>query len=242
MTPLLPQPTDADGGHAMSTERPVPASVSARAAAVPALGLVPAHHPYHPRSEQLRLLRTELLLRHDAPGRANMLAIVSPGAGDGRSQLAAELAIAFAQLGQPTLLVDADLRNPTQHRLFNTGNDSGLASAILLGTDPALQRVAGLPSLSLLTAGPAVANPLELLSDRRFENRVREWRQRFSYVVFDTPAIGRYADALAVATVTRRVLSLSRAGHTTLNDARTMMRRLEATRSRMLGAVLGHRG
>lgn len=207
---------------------------------VPADCLVLAHSPYHPRSEQIRMLRTELLLRHDAAEGANLTAVLSPCAGEGRSQLAAELAIAFAQLGRPTLLVDADLRHPQQHVLFNADNTRGLAHAMARNEVPRFQAVQGVPSLFLLTAGAPPANPLELLSDRCFESMVGDWRERFQFVVLDTPPVSRYADGLAVATIVGRVLSLSRARHTPYRDTRDMMRRLGATQSRILGAVINH--
>jgi protein-tyrosine kinase len=206
----------------------------------PADRLVLAYSPYHPRSEQVRMLRTELLLRHEDDEGANAVAVLSPGAAEGRSQLAAELAIAFAQLGRPTLLVDADLRRPQQHLLFNADNSVGLAQAIAHEQLPRFQSVKGLPSLFLLTAGPPPPNPLELLSDRSFELMVADWRQHFQFVVIDTPPVARYADGLAVATVVGRVLTMSRARHTRYRDTRDMLRRLGATQARILGAVINH--
>lgn len=208
--------------------------------AEPADCLVLAHSPYHPRSEQLRMLRTELLLRHEPNENANVIAVLSPAPGEGRSQLAAELAIAFAQLGRPTLLVDADLRRPQQHMLFNADNSVGLAQAIAREQVPRFQSVKGLPSLFLLTAGPPPPNPLELLSDRCFELMVADWREHFQFVVIDTPPVARYADGLAVATIVGRVLSLSRARYTRYRDTRDMLRRLGATQARILGAVINH--
>ncbi|MDP9140313.1 MAG: CpsD/CapB family tyrosine-protein kinase [Pseudomonadota bacterium] len=199
-----------------------------------------AHDPYHSRSEQIRILRTELLLRHEDVDAANILAVISPGSGEGRSQLAAELAIGFAQLGRQTLLVDADLRKPQQHVLFNAINVRGLSQALTSEQRPHIQTVAGLPSLFLLTAGPPSPNSLELLSDRCFEDMIHEWKQAFDFVVLDTPPVGRYADGLAVATIVGRVLSLSRARKTSYKDTRNMMRRLAATRSRILGAVINY--
>jgi protein-tyrosine kinase len=207
---------------------------------VPADRLVLAHSPYHPRSEQIRMLRTELLLRHEANDSANVVAVLSPCAAEGRSQLAAELAIAFAQLGRPTLLVDADLRHPQQHVLFNADNTRGLAHAIAREEVPRFQTIKNLPSLFLLTAGAPPANPLELLSDRCFESMAGDWRQHFQFVVLDTPPVSQYADGLAVATIVGRVLSLSRARHTPYRDTRDMLRRLGATQSRILGAVINH--
>ena len=208
--------------------------------AVPTENLMVAHHPYHPRGEQVRMLRTELLLRHETSDNANVVAVLSPCPGEGRSQLAAELAITFAQLGRPTLLVDAELRNPQQHILFNADNMHGLSRALEHEQQPQLQAVAGLPALFLLTAGPRAATPLELLSDRCFEGLVGQWRQNFQFVVLDTPPVRQYADGLAVATIVGRVLSLSRAMHTPYKDTRDMMRRLAATQSRILGAVINH--
>lgn len=208
--------------------------------AEPADCLVLAHSPYHPRSEHLRMLRTELMLRHEAGDGGSVLAVLSPCPAEGRSQLAADLAIAFAQLGRPTLLVDADLRRPQQHVLFNADNSLGLAQAIAREQVPRFQSVKGLPSLFLLTAGPPPPNPLELLSDRCFEMMVADWRKHFDYVVIDTPPVARYADGLAVATVVGRVLSLSRARHTRYGDTRDMLRRLGATQARILGAVINH--
>lgn len=207
---------------------------------VPSQRLVLAHWPYHPRSEQIRMLRTELLLRHESNDSANVVAVVSPCAAEGRSQLAAELAIAFAQLGRPTLLVDADLRHPQQHVLFNADNSLGLSEAIARQMAPRFQAVRGLPALFLLTAGAPPPNPLELLSDRAFEVMAGEWQQHFQFVVLDTPPVSRYADGLAVATIVGRVLSLSRARHTPYRETRDMMRRLGATQSRILGAVINH--
>ena len=205
---------------------------------VPAERLVLAHQPFHPRSEKIRMLRTELMLRHEDSEVANVVTILSPCPGEGRSQLAAELAIAFAQLGRPTLLVDADLRHPQQHILFNADNRRGLSQALTRQQAPQVQSVSGLTALHLLTSGPIPTNPLELLSDRAFEACVSEWQKHFDFVVLDTPPAGRYADGLAVATIVGRVLSLSRARYTPYKDTRDMLRRLAATQSRILGAVI----
>ena len=206
----------------------------------PDLRLIMAHDPLDPRCEKIRALRTELLLRRESMERAEIIALLSPCAGEGRSLLAAELAIAFAQTGHPTLLVDADLRRPQQHLLFGARNRHGLAQAIASGEPPFLQAVNGLTQLSLLTAGVVPDDPLELLSSRRFAALIDSWRETFEFVVIDTAAVGRFSDALAVASLVGRVLTLSRSQHTPLKDMRDMLRRLAATRSRILGAVISH--
>lgn len=205
----------------------------------PAPQLVVAHRPFDNRSERVRALRTELLLRRNVGDRL-CIALLSPRSGEGRSQLAAELAVAFAKTGRPTLLVDADLRQPRQHELFGLERRPGLADALQDGTPPMLHGVESLSSLAVLTAGRASGNPLELLADDRFANLVDDWRASFNYVLFDTPAVCDYSDALAVTTLAGQALTLSRAQHTPYQDARELLKRLAATQARVLGAVINH--
>ncbi len=202
--------------------------------------LVMVHDPYDPRCETIRALRTELLLRRESIDRADVVALLSPCAGEGRSLLAADLAIAFAQLGRPTLLVDADLRRPQQHMLFGTNNRPGLSEAIEHGAKPVLHTVRGLPQMSVLTAGVVPGNPLELLSSGNFSAMIEDWRDNFEFVVIDTAPVMHFSDGLAVASLVGRVLTLSRAQHTPYKSMQDMLRRLAATRSQILGAVISH--
>ncbi len=194
----------------------------------------------NPRNEKMRALRTELLLMHDAANTANMVAILSPSTGEGRSQLCAELAICFAQLGRRTLLVDADMRTPYQHTLFGSVNELGLSQAISQNTVPYLHPVKDLPHMFLLTAGIVPSNPLELLSGGRFQKLLTDWRSAYEFVVIDTPPVSQYADGLAVATLAGRVLILGRAKMTSYKNTREMMRRLETTRAQVLGGIINH--
>jgi receptor protein-tyrosine kinase len=206
----------------------------------PSPSLILAHDPDNPRSERLRALRTELLLLHESGPGANMVAVLSPGPGEGRSQLCGELAISFAQLGRRTLLVDADMRKPQQHVLFGSTNQHGLSQAIAHNDKPYFHPVGGLPFMHLLTAGPIPPNPLELLSDGRFSNLLNEWRNTYEFIVLDTPPVAQCADGLAVATMAARALVLSRAQHTTYKSTSALLRRLASTQSRLLGAVINH--
>lgn len=202
--------------------------------------LLIAHDPYDPRCEKVRALRTELLLRRESSERADSVAILSPCAGEGRSLLAAELAISFAQIGRPTLLVDADLRRPQQHLLFGTENLLGLSHALKYGVPPQFHTVQGLPPMSVLTAGAVPGNPLELLSSNAFASMIDDWRDNFEFIVIDTAPVKQFSDGLVVASLVGRVLALSRAQHTPYKDMQDMLRRLAATRSQILGAVISH--
>jgi receptor protein-tyrosine kinase len=205
----------------------------------PSSQLIVAHDPSHAHSESIRSIATELLLRTRNSG-TGIIALVSPCAAEGRSQLAAELGIAFAQLGRRTLLVDADMRRPRQHVLFGAENTNGLADTLAEGGGaPRLHRIASLPQLALLTSGTLPANPLELLSSNRIEQLFSEWRRSFEYVILDTPPAAESSDAIAVASSAGNVLVLSRAGVTPFSALKEMSRKLGTTYARTLGAVIG---
>jgi protein-tyrosine kinase len=206
----------------------------------PGAQLILAHDAYNPRSEKIRALRTELLLLSEASSGANAIALLSACAGEGRSQLTAELAIAFSQLGRRALLVDADMRRPKQHLMFGTNHENGLSEAISRNKKPWFHPVDGLPQLSLLTSGAIPPNPLELLSDGRFARLLQDWRKAYEFVILDTPPIRDYADGLAIATLAGRVIVLSRGQHTSFQETRELMRRLATTQSQILGAVINY--
>ncbi len=204
----------------------------------PGKELTLAHDPYSDRSETIRSLRTELLMRSNGRRGAGMFALLSPCAGEGRSLMAAELAIAFAQLGSRTLLVDADMRRPRQHLLFGADNSVGLAQAL---TDVKLQRlhgVEGVPQMAMLTSGALPPNPLELLSGGAFERLAAEWRRNYEFVVIDTPPVSQYSDGLAVASVAGHVVVLSRKNSTPFSAFTELRRKLDTTNSWVVGAVM----
>jgi protein-tyrosine kinase len=204
----------------------------------PSSELTILHDPDNPRCEKIRALRTELMFLMEGDRRNNVIVLMSPSASEGRSQLCAELAIAFAQLQRRTLLIDADLRHPRQHVLFNADNQWGLAQALSVGDSPFFHEVEGVPDLTVLTAGTLAPNPLELVSNRRLERMLTDWRRNFHFVIIDTPPVSQYADALAVATVAGSVLVLSRTEATSFADMKDMLRRLAATQAKILGSVI----
>jgi protein-tyrosine kinase len=202
--------------------------------------LVVACEPFHPCAEELRALRTQLLIRWTNAGvRHRMLAIVSPGAGEGRSYLAANLAVAFSQLGERTLLIDADLRSPRQHRIFDLPDASGLAAVLSGRADRgAVLPVAAFGTLSLLPAGARPPNPQELLSSQAFAALLRDLRGEFDVILLDTAPALRYADAQNVAFQAGAALLLARKDQTRLADTTGVIRELSDTGARIVGTVL----
>jgi protein-tyrosine kinase len=201
--------------------------------------LVVARAPFHPCAEELRALRTQLQIRWSNAGvNPRLLAIASPGSGEGRSYVAANLAVAFAQLGERTLLVDADLRAPRQHRIFGLDAGAGL-SAVLSGRADrgALLPLADFGPLWILPAGAVPPNPQELLSRAGLPALLRELRAEFDVILFDTPPARQCADAQSVAFRAGHALVLARRHRTRLADASAVVRELGDTGARVLGTV-----
>lgn len=201
--------------------------------------LVVAFEPFNPCAEQIRALRTQLLIRWSNGGvSSRMLALVSPGLKDGRSYVAANLAVAFAQLGRRTLLIDADLRHPRQHQIFNVPDNVGLSS--VLSGRAGREAVVSVPefgSLALLPAGAPPPNPVELLSRETFPVLLRDLRNDFDVILFDTPPAGSCADAQTIAFQAGSVLILARKDHTRLADTTRVMRQMTDAGAQTLGTV-----
>jgi len=203
--------------------------------------VVAAFKPFSPVVEQLRLLRSQLLLRWfdvDSGGRA--LAVLSPDAGEGRSFVAANLAVVFAQLGQRTLLVDADLRAPGQHRLFRVPDKHGLSS-ILAGRAELAECIGSIPrlkNLSLLPAGAVPPNPQELLSRPQFSAVLSALCGRYDVVIVDTPPAARTADHQPIASRARGAIVVARKHLSSAQRLQALVRSLQESGTVVVGSVL----
>jgi protein-tyrosine kinase len=199
--------------------------------------LVTAYEPFHPRAEELR---TQLLMRWPKAGAMpRVLAVASPGCGEGRSYVAANLAVVFSQLGERTLLIDADLRSPRQHRIFNVPDRIGLAAVLSGRADRgAVAPVREFGRLSLLPAGAPPPNPQELLSRPALDVLLQDMSREFDVILLDTPPARFYADALNVAFRAGSALMLARKDHTRLSDTTGLVRELGDSGVRVVGTVL----
>ncbi|MBI2277794.1 MAG: polysaccharide biosynthesis tyrosine autokinase [Dechloromonas sp.] len=189
----------------------------------------------HPLVEGLRDVRSQLMLRwmEREPARKS-LAVVSARRGEGKSLIVANLAVLFAQLGQRTLLVDADLLHPRQHSLFNLDNRAGLSSVLsgLAGLQAAVP-IPRLDGLAVLSAGPTPPNPRELLSRSRFAAFIGQATQAFDVVLIDTPSAA-LADAQIIATHAGATILVSRPNAVTIAETAALVRGLD----NVFGAVV----
>lgn len=192
----------------------------------------------HPSVEALRALRTRVLIRRSGlGGQPRALAIVSPGSGEGRSFVAANLAVLFAQLGMSTLLIDADLRAPRQNRIFHIPDRMGLTS-VLSGRAAGEVQLPAFGPLSVMPAGPLPPNPQELLLRPAMASYLELASAQFDVVLVDTPPARDTADAHSVAFCAGSALVLARTNHTRINEAAALARDLAEAGSVLLGAVL----
>jgi protein-tyrosine kinase len=202
--------------------------------------LVAAYQPFSPQAEALRALRSQLKMRWFTGARERRtLAVISNEPGSGRSYLAANLAIAFAQLGDRTLLIDADLRNPRQHALFHLDNRSGLSSLLAnRGVHAGIRRIASFLDLHSLSAGPTPPNPQELLGRPAFDRLLDEVTQEFDVILIDTPAAGAYADAQIIAAKAGGALITTRKNRTKLDETKQMCMNFANLGVMMVGTVM----
>jgi protein-tyrosine kinase len=202
--------------------------------------VVAAYSPDAEAVEGLRALRTQLMLRwFDNDVQHKAVAIVSPGRGDGRSWLAANLAVVFSQLGERTLLIDADMRQPRQHELFKLENRTGL-SAILSGRADCsvVKRITPLLGLSVLTAGATPPNPQELLARPAFSQLLEELASSFDVIIIDTPATSLSADAQTLAARAGGALLLARQNASVASSLQATAEALAQAGVVLIGSVM----
>jgi protein-tyrosine kinase len=169
----------------------------------------------------------------------NALAITSPHGGEGRSYIAANLAIVFSQLGARTLLVDADLRNPRQHQIFRLPDGHGLSTVLAARTDQhSVFPVAGLQRLSVLPSGPLPPNPQELLSRPAFNALMTDLQSLYDVVIIDTPPATKYSDVQSIVFRARDALVIARKNHTQVDATAKVVRELQNTGARVVGTVI----
>ena len=196
----------------------------------------------HPFMDDLRMLRTRIKARlaEDGEHGSRVVAVVSHGKGDGKSFSAANLAVSFAQMGDRTLLIDADMRTGRQHHLFALENKFGLSSVLSLQCNPkgALQRVTGLGDLMVMTAGPEVPSPTDLLARNATTQLMRVMSNAFDVVIVDTPSAGAKPDAALLVAAAQNYVIIARQNRSLIAAIEKMSADLGQLGARMLGSVL----
>jgi len=226
-----------DVKHALARQAEFPLAVPGESTLSPEL--ITAYQPASARAEELRTLRSELGLRWF--GRGNRaLAIVEARSGDGGGVLAANLAVAFAQLGERTLLIDANLRAPSQQGFFGLQSDVGLVDFIRgrENLDSTAVKVPGFNCLSVMFAGALPPNPQELLGHVSFAYLMETATSKYGIVIVDTPPMLQCADAQVIASRTGGAVLATKRHKSRLTDVVRIKSQLEAAGVSLLGAVI----
>lgn len=196
--------------------------------------------PASPQAESYRFLGTDILLtaaNGDQPLKSIMVATAKPGQG-GTSTIC-NLAITLAQAGQSVVLVDADLRRPSLHHIFNVSNEQGLTTVLSNGKLPSdvLQRTE-IDNLSIMPGGPHADNAWKLLRSARMKEVIADLQRDFDFVLFDTPSAVVFADAATLATMVDGVLLVVRAHEAPSGSEMQVKNLLNKTKARIVGVVL----
>ncbi len=189
-------------------------------------------------AEALRSIRTALMYS-TAQGAPKVLHITSTAAGEGKSTCAVSLAATFAQTGGKVLIIDADLRKPSLHKLLQVTNELGLTDYLAGDAKPAdISRTCALPNVFVIPSGPLPPNPAELLASAKMLDLLRIAEQKFAHVIIDGPPILGLADALILANLVQNSIMVVEAHATRPKNLRGALKRLHSANAHVIGAIL----
>lgn len=193
---------------------------------VPILGEIMASRNVHPLvmvsgkrsviAEQIRTLRTNLQFLRSNPTDSQVVMFTSSISGEGKSFLSLNLGASLALVDRPTVILEMDLRKPKLHSVLDLPNTVGISNYLIQEAtlDEILQPISGFPNYHIITCGPLPPNPAELLSSPQLEQLFAELRQRFAYVIVDSPPIGLVTDAQLIAPYVDATMFMVRHDHT----------------------------
>ena len=204
-----------------------------------AMNLITLTNPQSAAAEAYRTLRTNLFFATlDTP--VKTIVVTSPAAGEGKSTTLANLAVVLSQADKTVIAVDADLRRPSLHQLFDLNNEHGLGDMLVNEGDlrqPPLCQTA-IPGLMVLTSGATPPNPLDLLHSHRMHGIVHALSTMADIVLFDAPPMIVASDTAVLASQTDGVLLVVQIGKTRREHAQEAKDLLSKAHARLLGAVI----
>ncbi len=192
-----------------------------------------------PASEAYRALRTSLMfstIDHEL----RTIVVTSAAPDEGKTRTAANLAVVLAEAGHKTVLVDADFRRPSQHKVFGRIRNVGFSNLILqdVPESEAIGAVEKVPNLWLITSGPIPPNPSELLGSGRVKELIARLRGAFTYVIFDTPPVNAVTDAAILAAGANGTILVVEQGRTTFPALRHAKQLLDRVGAPTIGVVM----
>lgn len=204
--------------------------------------LLAVHDPLAPAVESFRSIRSGLMLS-GAGKIIKTICVLSPDEGDGRTFVAANLAVVFAQQGSRTILADLNFRKPRVHEIFRMKNNCGASSLIIKRAlfEQAVLRTS-IESLDIMPSGPKPPNPLELLGWEDTKWMVDSLRDQYDIILIDTPASSRTADAMVISSLCDGAIITARKGFTKLESFGALKKKLDHSSVKILGSVINEKG
>lgn len=195
--------------------------------------------PFSESSEAIRTLRSELISRWIDLGHKS-LPIVTSHHGEDASEITANLAVTFAQLGLRVLMVDANLRKPSMHKLFGAKSGMGLSDVVAgrSNLDTACHRVHGFKDLFILCAGTSAPNPQELLYKPAFREFFSEAESYFDIVIYETAPLVEFLDALPIVSNSKGAVLYSEINNTRISNLEGVKKTIHAIDAEIIGAVI----
>lgn len=189
-------------------------------------------------SEAYKTVRTNLLFSLASLGQKTVV-VSSPLPAEGKSVTCANLAIALAQTSAKVMLIDGDLRRPTQHKLFGVDNTKGLSN-MLAGFESVADSVKRnvYNNLDLVTAGALPPNPSELLGSKNMEVFVKKMEEYYDYILIDSPPINIVTDAVVLSKNSAGLMMVVRSQQTSVDDLHSAISTIKAAKSNVLGVVV----
>ncbi|UXV34166.1 polysaccharide biosynthesis tyrosine autokinase [Staphylococcus sp. IVB6181] len=201
-------------------------------------GLITKNDPKSVISEKFKGIRTNIMFSTEKDD-IKSIVFTSERPSVGKSFVSSNVAVTYAQAGYKTLLIDGDMRKPTQHYVFNTSNSNGLSSLIINQAefDEAIKHT-DVEILDLLTSGPIPLNPSELLGSKQFQTVLNRLYKIYDLIIIDTPPVNTVTDAQLLAEHSGYVVLVIDVKENNRNDIKKAQELLEHTGTKILGVVL----
>ena len=190
-----------------------------------------------PISEAYRTLRTNIQFS-SIDKKIKTIVVTSADMSEGKTTTVTNLAETFAQAGNRVIVVDADLRRPRVHKLFNLENQQGLTNVLAVQTELKQAIASACSDVHVMTSGPVPPNPSELLGSEKMKELVRVLSEHYDIVLFDTPPVNAVTDAAILSTVVDGVILAVASGKTDIEGGKRAMKSLQAVNANLLGAVM----
>lgn len=189
-------------------------------------------------TEAVKAARTNLMYSLAGVTTGRSIIVTSADAAEGKTTMSINLAVSLAQTQYKVLLIDADMRRPRAHTYLDVRNDAGLANYLgdFVELDEIIHRLDG-TRLDYITAGEMPPNPTELLGSKKMQQLVETLKERYDYILIDTPPVNLVADAMTLSALVENVLFVLKCGNSNVYDVDKALSSLEFANAKMLGFI-----